>query len=84
VGRTYEISAWLAASSDSDTIARIAVFNPATGETTFSPEWKPTPNWQQVKYSVRLEKGNTLKIHLWKQSGKAAVYWDDVQFEAAR
>ncbi len=77
-GSTYTISAWLVA-SDAETVGRIAIFNPATGKASFSDEFRPGKTWKQIHYSVHLDKGDTLKIHLWRQPGTGSVYWDDVQ-----
>lgn len=77
-GSVYTISAWLSASDD-QSVGRFAVYNPATGQASFSDEFKPGKTWQQVRYSVRLDKGDSLKIHLWRRPGNGTVYWDDVQ-----
>lgn len=78
-GKLYTISAWVSANPGGNTIARFAIFNPTTSEVAFSEESRPGTNWQQIKYSFRLTKGETIKFHLWRHPGPGTVYWDDIQ-----
>ena len=78
-GEEYTISAWVSASDGSAATACIGVFNPTTLMADSSEQWKPGLSWQLVKFSVRLDKGDTLRIHLCRKPGVGTIYWDDAQ-----
>ena len=67
-GRTYTISAWVAAAPDTTTTASIGVYNPTTGVASFSGQLTAEHDWQLLKYPIILDKGTTLRIHLYHPS----------------
>ena len=77
-GTGYTVSAWVSGSPGATATAQIAVYDAVRNAATFSPSLKPSETWQQLQYSFQTSSDGPVRIHLFRNTGAGAVYWDDV------
>lgn len=80
----YRITAWVAASRDATVTAQIGVYDPSKNVATFSPMVTPDEVWQEIENAVFVGVGGNLRIHLFRNRGTGAIYWDDVSVDLVK
>ena len=78
-GRTYVITAWVAASPGAGATAQIATYDTAANVATFSEPVTPRSGWRPLSHSVTPAPGGVIRIHLFHNQGEGTIYWDDIR-----
>jgi hypothetical protein len=78
-GRSYTVSAWVAASGQSTAAAYIAVWNADASLATFSSPVRPDPSWQLTSHGFTAGRSGVIRVHLFRDGGSGIIYCDDVR-----
>lgn len=78
-GATYTFSVWLSSSAGSTATAQLAIYDPSNDQVKFSPPANACgPHWQLLTISGLAGQSGRLRLHLFRNQGSGAIYWDDV------
>jgi hypothetical protein len=83
-GSDYRFTAFVSGSLDGTAAAQIALWEPDSGPAALSPAVTPGPTWQVVSQSVTAGASGTIRLHLFRHSGRGAIYWDDARLVLTR
>ncbi len=78
-GRSYRLSAWVAASPGTTAGAQIALFDVGASKPFFSKTLHTGTNWQLLSDFVPVTRPGTVRVHLFRTEGTGTIYWDDVR-----
>jgi hypothetical protein len=76
-GRTYVISAWVAATVGATAAAELSVHNTQGGQFV-ARRVDASPTWQLIQLAYKADASGRVRIHLVRLDGAGTIYWDDV------
>jgi hypothetical protein len=83
-GRDYIVSAWAAFAEDATATAQIALYDPDRNVAAFSALAAPGHGWRLMTQSFQANASGIVRVHLFRNEGVGAIFWDDVQIVKLR